>query len=83
MLKDFIPRVCLTVIKPLFVPALVTSHKIKRLKQQRVLLLHEVMHFRVDPINDGHQIVKNMFCVVHGGIHEVPEEEDKTEGNLI
>lgn len=36
------------------------------------------MHLRVDSLNDWHQIVKNMFCVVHGGIHEVPEEENKT-----
>lgn len=37
------------------------------------------MHLRVDPLNDGHQIVKNVFCVVHGGIHEVPEKDDNTE----
>lgn len=40
-----------------------------------VLLLHEVMHIRVDPLNDGHQIIKNVFCVVHGRIHEVPEKK--------
>jgi len=45
------------------------------LKQQRDLLLHEVMHLRVDSFNDGHQIVKNVFCVVHGRIHEVPEKK--------
>lgn len=37
------------------------------------------MHLRVDPFNDGHQIVKNVFCVVHSGIHEVPEKENKTD----
>ena len=37
------------------------------------------MHFRVDPLNDGHQIVKDVFRVVHGWIHEVPEREDKIE----
>lgn len=41
--------------------------------------MHEVVHLRVDPINDGHQIVKNVFSVVHSRIHEVPEKEDKTE----
>ncbi len=35
------------------------------------------MHLWVDPLYDGHQIVKNVFCVVHGRIHEVPEKEDK------
>lgn len=44
------------------------------LKWQRALLFHEVMHLWVDPLNDGHQIVEYMFCVVHGGIHEVPEK---------
>ena len=48
------------------------------LREQRVLLLHEVMDLRVDPFNDGHQIVQNVFCVVHGRIHEVPEQEEKT-----
>lgn len=33
------------------------------------------MHVRVDPLNDGHQVVKNVFCVVHCGIHEVPVKE--------
>lgn len=42
------------------------------MKQLRVLLLHEVMNFRVDPLNNRHQIVQNVFCVVHGGIHKVP-----------
>lgn len=42
------------------------------LDETAVLLLHEVMHFRVDPLNNRHQIVQNVFCVVHGGIHEVP-----------
>lgn len=37
------------------------------------------MHLRVDPFDDGHQIVKNVFCVVHSGIHEVPEKENKTD----
>lgn len=39
---------------------------------KRNLLLHEVMHLRVDLFNDRHQIVKNVFCVVHRGVHEVP-----------
>jgi len=46
--------------------------------KQRYLLLHEVMHFSVNPLNDGHQIVKNVLCVIHGWIHEVPEK-DKVE----
>lgn len=41
--------------------------------------MHEVVHLRVDPLDDGHQIVENVFCVVHGRIHEVPKNEDKTE----
>lgn len=40
--------------------------------------MHEVMDLRVDPLNDGHQIVKNVFRVVHGRIHEVPVKEEKT-----
>lgn len=36
------------------------------------------MDLRVDPLNDGHQIVKNVFRVVHGRIHEVPVKEEKT-----
>ena len=39
----------------------------------KTLLLHEVMHLRVDPLNDGHQIVQNMFGVVHSWVHEVPK----------
>lgn len=42
-----------------------------------VLLLHVVMHFRVDPLNNRHQIVQNVFCVVHGRIHEVPGKKMK------
>lgn len=41
------------------------------------------MHLRVDPFNDGHQIVKNVFCVVHSGIHEVPEKENKTDSIFL
>lgn len=37
-----------------------------------ILLLHEVMDLRIDLLNDGHQVIKNVFGVVHGGIHEVP-----------
>lgn len=41
--------------------------------KQRLLLLHEVVNFRVDPLNDGHQVVQNVFRVVHRRIHEVPK----------
>lgn len=44
-------------------------------KKHQVLLLHEVMHLRVDFVNDGHQIIKNMFCVIHCRVHEVPANE--------
>lgn len=51
------------------------------MKKNRVLLLHEVMHLRVDPFNDWHQIIKNVFCVVHRGIHEIPvKKQIKTTG---
>ncbi len=35
-------------------------------------LLHEVVHFRVDSLDDGHQVVQDVFSVVHSGVHEVP-----------
>lgn len=44
-----------------------------QVEKQRLLLLHEVVNFRVDPLNDGHQVVQNVFCVVHRRIHEVPK----------
>lgn len=37
------------------------------------------MNLRVDPLNNGHQVVKYVFGVVHGGIHEVPDTEDEIE----
>lgn len=44
--------------------------------KQKLLLLHEVVNFRVDPLYDGHQVVQNVFCVVHRRIHEVPKRRD-------
>lgn len=35
-------------------------------------LLHEVIHFRVDSLDDGHQVVQDVFGVVHSGVHKVP-----------
>lgn len=40
--------------------------------------MHEVVHIRVDSLNNRHQIIKNVFGVVHGRIHEVPGKEDDT-----
>lgn len=53
------------------------------MKQLRVLLLHEVMYFRVDPLNNRHQIVQNVFCVVHGGIHEVPVGKKNKSEDIV
>lgn len=47
--------------------------KCTQVAKQKLLLLHEVVNFRVDPLDDGHQVVQNVFCVVHRRIHEVPE----------
>lgn len=41
--------------------------------------MHEVVHIRVDSLNNWHQIIKNVFGVVHGRIHEVPGKEDETK----
>lgn len=57
------------------------SHKVStaatvectRAAKRELLLLHEVVNFRVDPLDDGHQVVENVFCVVHRRIHEVPK----------
>lgn len=45
-----------------------------QIKQKRGVysLLHEVVHFRVDSLDDGHQVVQDVFGVVHSGVHKVP-----------
>lgn len=48
-----------------------------------LLLLHEIMHLGVDPLDDGHQVVEDVFGVVHGGIHEVPGQEHKRKNTRI
>lgn len=54
-------------------------------QEKRCLLLHEVMHLWIDPLDDWHQIVKDVFSVVHGGVHKVPavKEQEKQTGHLI
>lgn len=48
-------------------------------------LLHEVINLWVDSLDNWHKVVKNVFCVVHGGVHKVPvmgEKSDKIEPTI-
>lgn len=52
---------------------IVLQHRQTKKSNQTVYsLLHEVVHFRVDSLDYGHQVVQDVFSVVHSGVHEVP-----------